>query len=813
MTTFLLDLRYGWRLLRRSPGFAVLAVFTLALGIGANSTIFSWIDSTVLNPIPGVAHASQYAELTIGSSRNLNPASYPDFTDLRNRLHSFSSLFGSEIWPMSLTASGKPERVWGALVTANYFNALGVRPILGRAFLPSEDTKPDGAPVIVISYRLWQTHFGGDPSILGRSIQIDRHPYEIVGVAPAVFQGIQTGLRVEMWIPAVMVDEAYGGSRDLLRSRDIQWIMVFGRLQPGVTLDQAQADANVAMQQIVAEFPDSHRGNYGITVHPLWRAPFGANFYLHTILTLLMGIAGVVLLLTCANVANLLLVRSVGRRREMAVRLAMGASRARLVRQLLAESFILAVSGGVVAMLFTMWSAGTLGDFVPPVAEVPLAVQVNANRTVWLVTLLVSVITGMIFGILPALRSSDLSPSTVLKEEAGSVTGAVRKARLSNILVVAQVGMSLLLLVCAGLFIRSFRVAQKFNPGFNPHDVLLSSFDLRGLGYNANSGTVFDQKLFDKLAAIPGKQSATLADWIPLGFGNSSVVVKPEGYVPQPHESMFVEEASVGPDYVKTMEIPLVAGRDFTRSDTPQGQLVAIVNQEFARRYWPGKNAVGKQIEVGGKPRVVVGLIQNIDTVHLGQKPTPFFCLPLFQDYSAGVSIHLRVGGDPLAFVLPVQQALHSIDADVPLFDLTTLDSRILLNTTTQRLGGIFVGGFGILALVLAAVGIYGVLSYVVRQRTHEIGIRMALGAGPRDVLGLVLGQGLRLAFAGMALGLGASLLLTRALSSQLFGITATDPLTFAGVALLLLGVAFTACYIPARRAMRVDPMVALRYE
>jgi predicted permease len=814
MNAFLQDLRYGLRVLRKSPGFTVIAVLTLALGIGANSTIFSWIDSTVLNPIPGVTHASQFAEVTVGgSARNFNPISYPDYGDLRDRNHAFLSLAGSDIWAMSLTASGKPERVWGAVVSANYFDALGVRPILGRGFLPSEDTKPGGAPVVVISYRLWQTHFGRDPSLIGRTIQIDRRPYEVVGVAPAVFQGFQTGLRVEMWVPAAMVGQVYGGSRNLLELRDAQWVMVFGRLKTGVTLKEAQADANVIMQQIVRTFPDSHKGDFSVTVYPLWRAPFGANFYLHTILSLLMAIAGVVLLLACANVANLFLVRSVGRRREMAIRLAMGASRRRLIRQLLTESLILALCGGAVAMVFTLWSAGTLGDFVPPVAEIPLSMATNANQTVLLVTLLISLITGVIFGILPALRASGLSPGTVLKEEAGSMTGAVRKARLSSILVVSQIAMSLLLLVCAGLFIRSFRMKQKFDPGFNPEHVLLCSYDLGGLGYDKNAGKTFDQQLFAKLQAIPGLESATLADWVPLGFASSGEEVKPEGYVPRPHESMVVGEASVGPNYLRTMQIPLIAGRDFTASDDDKGRPVAIVDEEFVRRYWPGQDALGKSVEERGTPYVVVGVAQNIDSEDLGQKPEPFVYFPLFQDYSPGATIYVRVGSDPLRFVSPVQQAIDSLDADVPLFDLTTLHSRILLNSTTERLGGVFVGGFGILALILAAVGIYGVLSYVARQRTHEIGIRMALGAEPSDVLELVLRQGLKLALLGLAIGLAASLVLTRALSSQLFGVTATDPPTYAGVAVLLLGVALVACYVPAHRAMRVDPIVALRYE
>ncbi|MFI5127453.1 MAG: ABC transporter permease [Candidatus Acidiferrales bacterium] len=815
MSTLLQDFRYGVRVLLKSPGFSIIAILTLALGIGANSTIFSWINSTVLDPIPGVKHASQYVEFATGSAGNDNPISYPDYLDLRDRSSSTSSFIGFQLFSMDITANAKPERAWGVLASADYFDALGIHAVLGRTFLPVEGTKPGGAPVVVISYRLWQTHFGGDRSIIGRVLEVNKHPYTIIGVTPPVFQGTQTGLRADMWMPLMMVQQFVGpGSQNILQNRGTSWINAVGHLKPGVTREQSQAEMNGLMQQIARQFPDSHKGNNTVTAYPLWRAPFGANYYLETILFLLMAISGVVLLLACANVANLLLVRSVARRREMAIRLSIGATRWRLVRQLLAESLILSLFGGGIAMLLTLWTAGTLSDFIPPVSEIPISMSIHADRTVLLATLVISVLTGVIFGILPALRSSSLQPVNVLKEESGSMSGGQRKARLSSTLVVAQIAMSLLLLVCAGLFIRSFRLAQQFNPGFNPHNVLLYSYDLAGVGYDKKSGTEFDRQLLAKLQAIPGVQSATLADWVPLGFGSQSSELQVEGYVPQPHESMAVEYADVAPDYLRTMQIPLVAGREFSMADTAESQLVAVVNQEFVKRYWPHGDAIGKRLHAGGKWFTVVGVAQNSDTDKIGQKPRGFFYLALFQDYDSGISIHVRVpGGDPLAFVPPVQEAVHSLDADLPLFDVTTLDSRIQLSTVTQRMGGVFVGGFGVLALVLAGIGIYGVLSYATRQRTHEIGIRMALGAEPRDVMKLVLRQGVMLALLGLGIGLAASLVLTRALSSQLFGVTATDPLTFAAVATVLLAVALLACYIPARRAMRTDPMVALRHE
>ncbi len=810
--TLLQDVRYAVRVLLKSPGFTIIAILTLALGIGANSTIFSWINSTVLNPIPGLKHASRYVAISAGGSRDQNPISYPDYAYLRDRNHTLSSFIASSPITASLTAHARPVRLWGVLVSANYFDALGVRPILGREFLPSEDTKPGGAPVVVISYHLWKGQFGGAPSIIGQSIEIDRHAFQVVGVAPREFVGTQTGLSYDLWVPIVMEGVFHTGG-DLLQDRGSDWIMSIGHLEPGVTANQAQADLNVLMQQEAKQFPTYHLGDYTIAASPLWRAPWGANFYLHFILFLLLAISGVVLLLACSNIANLLLVRSVARRREMAIRLSVGATRWRLVRQLLVESLILAISGGIIAMLFTLWTAGSLNDFIPPVAEIPLSMKVTADRTVLLVTFALSILTGVVFGILPALRSSSLQPVNVLKEEAGSASGGIHKMRLSSTLVVAQIAMSLLLLVCAGLFIRSVRAKEEFNPGFNPHNVLLDNYDLSGMGYDKTSGTQFDKQVFEKLQIISGVQSATIAGWIPLGFDQSVYSIQVQGYVPRQHESMNVEYADVGPNYLQTLQIPLIAGREFTTADISGSQHVTVVNQTLAKRYWPHREAIGGKLQAGGTWYTVVGVAQDSDYDEVGEKPQPFFYLPLFQDYDRHIAIYARTAGDPLAFAFSVQDAVHSLDADLPLFDLTTLESRIQLSSTTERMGGTFVGGFGILALVLAGIGIYGVLAYTTRQRTHEIGIRMALGAEPRDVLRLILRQGLTLAVLGLAIGLAASFVLTRALSSELFGISATDPLTFTAVALLLLAVALLACYIPARRAMRTDPMVALRYE
>jgi predicted permease len=507
-----------------------------------------------------------------------------------------------------------------------------------------------------------------------------------------------------------------------------------------------------------------------------------------------------------------MLVKSVSRRREIAIRLSIGASRSRLVRQLLVESLVLSLAGGVLAMFLTAWTTGTLAEFIPPTG-IPIGLNIPIDRAVFFVTFAISVLTGVIFGILPALRASDMSPVSVLKEEAGSASIGFHRARLSSALVVAQISLSLFLLVSAGLFIRSFRQAQRFNAGFNPDHVLLASYSLLPAGYSRARALEFHRQLLAKLEALPGVESVSLSSWVPLGYTNSSMPASPEGYVPQPHESMEIASATVGPNYLRTMQIPLVAGREFTVKDANTSQPVAVVNQKFAERYWPQQDPLGKRIFADGVWFTVVGVAHNANYNSLNEAPQPFLYLPTFQDYDSSPVIHARVSGNPLAYTAGVEKAIHSLDADLPVYDESTLKLRVQVASTGQRIAGTFVGAFGLLALVLAAVGVYGVIDYSTRQRSHEIGIRMALGAQQSDVFRLVLGQGLRIIIAGVCIGLVMSVVLTRFLRNILFGVGATDAVTFAAVAMLLSFVALLACYIPARRAMRVDPMVALRYE
>jgi len=806
------DLRFALRQLRKNPGFTALAVGTLALGIAANITIFSWINSTLLNPIPGIAHTGNMITIMRGE-RNEHPTppfSYLDYAELRDNARSFSGLLAYHHDYVTITGSGAPERIYGTLASSNYFETLGVRPVLGRSLLPTLATERTGAAEAVLGYDLWQKRYGGDPAIIGKTIQINLHPYTIVGIAPKGFQGCATGLRSDIWIPLGMDKQIWNSDRP--NERETLWLNVLGKLTPGVDHTQAENELNLLMQRLVARFPDQHRGPNMISSDPLWRSPFGANVYMYGTLPMLLALAAALLLLACANVANLLLVRSVGRRREMAIRLSMGASRWRVMRQMLVENLLVALAGGAVALMLTLWTAGTMSAFLPP-TTLPLTLNGHVDTSVFLATLLVSVFTAVVAGALPAVRASQLSPVSVLKDEALSTSGGLSKSRLTSSLVIAQIALSLLLLTCAGLFVRSLQNAQRSNVGFDPNHVFLTTFDLDPVGYSGATGVEFDRQLLARVKTLPGVQSATVADFSPLNFTIHSDFVQPEGYVPRPHESMEVDRGTVGPGYLETLKTPLIAGRDFSDQDNGKSIPAVIVNQALVDRYWPGQYAVGKRIQVAGQWSTVVGVAANGKYRRMTYENAPLVLQPLLQRYTSQVILHVRVAGDPLSFSTVIDQTIHDLNADLPVYSQTSLNESMQMGSVFERIAAAFAGSFGLLALLLAAVGIYGVVAYTTRQRTHEIGIRMALGAGQGDVFRSVLGQGVRLASIGLVAGLAVSFAFTRFLRGMLFGIGSVDWITFASVAATLFLVALAACYFPARRAASVDPMQALRTE
>ena len=806
----LTDLRYALRQLRKHPGFTAVAVGTLALGIAANMTIFSWINSTLLNPIPGVAHTSNMVTIMRGerSEHATPPFSYLDYAELRESSHAFSGLLAYHDDYMAITGSGRPERIYGTLASANYFEVLGVRPIIGRSLLSTLSAERAGAAEAVLGYDLWQNRYGGNPAIVGKTIQINLHPFTVVGVAPKGFQGCKSGLRSDIWIPLGMDKQVWGDIR--LDRRDSFWLNVLGKLAPGVDRGQANAELNVLMQRIVARFPNEHRGPNTISSDPLWRSPFGANAYLYSTLPMLLALAGALLLLACANVANLLLVRSVGLRREMAIRVSMGASRWSLVRQLFTENLLIALAGGSVALTFTFWTASTLSAFLPP-TTLPLTVNGHVDSTVFLATLFVSGFTAVVAGIVPAWRASNLSPMSVLKDEGLSGSGGLAKSRLTSSLVIAQIALSLLLLTCAGVFVRSLRNAQSSELGFDPNHVLLTTYDLDPMGYKATLGIEFDRQLLLRVKSLAGVQSATIADFSPLDFTIHSDFIQPEGYIPQPHESMEVDRGIVGPDYLATLRTPLIAGRDITSQDSAATMPVVVVNQALVDRYWPGQNVLGKRIQISGRWLTVVGVAANGKYRRITYPAAPLVLMPLSQRYTSQVVLHVRVNGDPRSLRSAVAKTIHGLNSDLPLYNQTTLKDSIQMGGVFERIAAALAGSFGILALVLAAVGIYGVVAYTTRQRTHEIGIRMALGARQADVFRSVLSQGAWLALLGLGVGLAVSFPFTRFLRGMLFEVVAIDLTTFASAAAVLFLVALAACYFPARRAASIDPMQALR--
>jgi len=813
METLWQDLKFGARMLLKQPGFTAVAVLTLALGIGANTAIFSWVQFFLLRGFPGVPNTSRTVIPAFQGRAGVTTSfSYPDYLDYRDRNSTLSGLIVSDMQPLSLSREGTSERVWGMLVSGNYFDALEVRPVCGRGFLPDEDKVPLAKPVAVISYGLWQRRFAGDPDIVGKSITLNNHSFTVVGVAPADFHGSFVGLQFDIWVP-MMMQEWIRPAKGVLTARGNHWLDGVARLKPGVSREQAQADLNVIAKQLEKEFPNTNAG-YSVVLFPLWRAPYGAVKVMSPVLMILSGLVAVVLLIACANVANLLLARASARRKEIAVRLSLGAGRGRLIRQLLTESVLLSLLGGVLGILIAFWSFDLLLAFLPTI-DVPVDLtDQSLSGNVLLFTTVLSLLTGLIFGLAPALGASRADVVTALKDESGTLGAGSSKSRLRNSLVVGQVALSLLLLICAGLLLRSLQNAESINPGFNPRNVLLATLDMYPSGYSPETGRQFYARVLERVAALPGVESVSLARRVPLGFGgSSSTSFEPEGYQPQKDEFIWAFYNNTSPGYFQTMQVPILKGRDFSERDADAAPRAVVINDALATRYWPGLDPIGKRIRLGGEWLTVIGVVGNFKVRGLNEEPWPALFLSLLQYYRPDTTLHVRTKGDPAAFTPDLRAAVQTLDSNLPLSSVRTLEDHTGAATFVNRLGGSMLGVFGGLALLLAAVGVYGVVSFGVSQRTREIGIRIALGASRRDIFRLVVGQGTRLALIGISAGLALALGVTHFLEKVLFNVSARDPLTIAGVMVLLAAAALLACYLPARRAAKVDPMVALRYE
>src|SRR5262245_11467810 len=805
------DLRYGWRQMLRRPGVTIVAVLTLGLGIGANVTMYSWLDGRLRHRLVGDDHPEPLVALNaVSRSRDDIGTSYPDFVDFRqHRPDSVDDLLAYTLAPMNWRTDGEAERVFGQLVSANYFDVLGVRAALGRTFVPEDDAAPDKSAVVVLSHAFWQRRFNRNPSVVGMPMTLNGRAFTIVGIAPEGFRGTEPYLNIDLFVP-MMMQAAVNGT-DRLAGRGNHWLEVLVRLKPGVALSRAEADLAVVARGIAAAYPK--QSFEAIKLGELWRGPGTGGAMVTTVMGVQLAVAGVVLLIACANVANLLLASAATRQRETAVRLTLGASRSRLVQQLLTENALLAAAGGMAGVVFAYWTKDLARLFVPP-APLPIEIRPTLNGGVLLFAGGVSVATAFIFGLMPALQGSTSSVVAALKESSAAVTPSRGRARLRKALVVAQVALSLVLLVSAGLFIRTLVNAQSVDPGFSARNGVLATIDLLPVGYDEARDRAFHQRLLARVREIPDVQAATLVQRMPLGFGsNSSFVVSIDGYTPAPNEEMLVYYNRVGAEHFRTLGIRLLAGREFTDRDAPESTAVGVINETMARRYFDGRDPIGGRIRVGTRTVEVVGVARDGKYNTVTERPRPFMYVPLQQWYRPDIVLVATTRGDPARAVPLLHQAVRELDANVPLFDVRTIAEHLEVSVFIQRMIASMLGAFGILALLLATVGLYGVIAAIAAQRTPEIGMRMALGASASDITTLILGQAFGMIGIGIALGLAAAFGATRLFASLLVGVSATDAVSFATTTALLLIVGLIATFVPARRAASISPLTALRNE
>jgi predicted permease len=813
MFSLIADLRFGFRMLAKRPGFSLAAVLTLALGIGASTVVYSWTQAVLFHPLGAAKNSDQLVVAeTVMPDGALHTSSYPDFVDYRAQQQVFTDMIGFELIGNIVRArdEAQGERTWGELVTGNYFDVLGVHAALGRTFAPEEDGAPGGHPVAIISDGLWRRRFGADPLIAGKTMDFDKHPFTIIGVAPPDFGGTIVGLAVEFWVP--MAEQSVVLPGESLTERHPTFVHMMGRLKAGVSVEQAQADLSTISAQIARAYPDSSR-NTGIHVGPLYAASYGAQSLLRPVLEFLMAAVLIVLLIGCVNIANLLLARALSREREIAIRGALGAGRRRLMQQLISESMLLAFVGGAAGLMAAAWGINLLSLFLPP-AHLPFGLEPAFNARVLGFAFLLSVAAGVICGIVPALEASKPGLFNALKEGGRNSSMSRGRRRFRTALVIAEVTLAVVMMIGAGLLARSFHNLLNASPGFDGENVRLFAFDLRSSGYGGWKAQEFIDQLVEKLRTAPGVESASAERWAPLWFnGRGWAPVTVEGYTPKPDEFMGIDFNVVGANYFTTMKIPMVSGRDFMERDRRGAPDAMIVNETMARRFWPGKDPVGHRVNFDGRWQTIVGVAKDIKYHSMQEQPESFLYMPLLQGGGTDANVLVRTRASTASMIPVVRERARLLDPSVAVLESDDVSQLTRVSIFAQRIAAALASVLGILGLLLAALGIYGVISYGVGQRTQEIGIRLALGAQRQDVLRLVLNQGMRPvivgAVAGIVLGFGAARLLTH----QLYGVKSDDPVTFAVVTAILCAVAILACWFPAQRATKVDPMVALRHE
>jgi len=810
---FLQDVSFSFRQMVKNPGFTIAAVLCIALGIGANTATFSFANSILMYDSPA-REPDRLARLFIhwASGLEYGSWSWPDYESFRDRSDVIEGLVAERPQPVHVSRDGDNSRLWAMVVSGNYFSELGIDLALGRGFNPEEYATRGTHAVIVLSHSLWQNRFGADPEILGSEITVNNHPFTIIGVTQEGFTGTNVGFAPEVWVTFMMNDvlQPDFNMLDARGSHGIQFVTA--RLKPGVTIEQADESFNALMTQLFEEFPDTNEGKrvdvYAesqANLHPMVRGGF-VGF-----IAVMFGVVGLILLLACANVAGLVLARSAARSREIGIRMSLGASRWRLVRQLLTESLMLALVAGAIGLLLGFWLVRLIATFEPP-TDLPIAFSINVDTRVLAFTFIATVLTGAVFGLAPTLQTSRQDLAATVKE--GALTGASKSSFMRRLLVVGKVALSLILLVGAALAIRSLQAVGDLDLGFEPDNLAIASVDLDMQGYDEAGGRQFQRELRERLAAHPGVTAVGMSDVIPLNFMSNSSGVLPEGYeVPEDSIVPIVDRAVVDADYFDAMGIPVLRGRAFTEADDADAPAVMIVNETFAERYWPGEEPVGKWVRTNGRDFEVIGIVKNGKYFSIGEDPKPHFYRSRYASYSGASFILVRSTGDPNALLEVIRREVGAMDETLPVANLQPMTTALGIAFFPARLAATVVSGFAVLALLLAAVGLYGVIAFTVSQGTRDIGIRMALGAQGSDVLALVVRQGMVLTVIGLAIGLAGGLALTRLMSVLLYGVTSTDIVSYLGASVLLAAVATLASFIPARRATRVDPLIALRAE
>jgi len=825
MQSFWQDLRYAARTLRNSPGFTIIAIITLGLGMAVNTTVFSVINGLILRPLP-VLHPEQIAVLAMQQTGTpgFQRFSYPDYQDIRQQANGFSDIFGYRATLVGLTVDGKGDHCVLSRVTSNYFSALGIRAAVGRLILPTEGQTPGADPILVLGYSFWKKRFGGDPSIVGRQVALNGHSVTVVGVAPKGFHGLYAVVDMDGYVPFSAAIGSKGVAEDSVQDawthREERTLTVLGRLKPGVSVKEAQPPLNVVAQRIAEQHPQTNK-EISIQAFPekLARPEPDADNTLPAVAAAFTVLAGLVLLVACFNIANVLLVRAAVRQREMGIRAALGAGRGRLLRQHLTESLLLAVLGGGAGVVLATWAAGFLSS-LPLGTDLPITFDFQPDFRVYLFALLAVLLTGVIVGIIPALRAARSDINAVLREGGRGSSEGPRRHLVRNGLVVAQLAGSMLLLVVAGLFVRSLGKAQQMFLGYNPDHILDLTVDPEQIGFNETQGREFYRQVDERIAALPGVVSVAQAFIVPMGVISADDPITVDGHPLDPgKQAPQVMFNPVTPNYFDTLRIPLQSGRKFTDADNEKAPLVAVVNEAMAEKFWPNENALGKRFSTKGPKgpfTEVIGVVQTGKYKNVIENPPePFFYVPITQNYVAYRTIHVRTSVPPESLQRQIEAQVRELAPDVPISQVQTMTQALqgVNGFFFFRFGAQLTGTMGLLGLILAVVGVYSVVSYAAAQRTHEIGIRMALGADPRDILKMVLRQSIVIVALGLGIGLAAAFAGTRAIANLIVGIKPTDPVTFVSVILVLSAIALVACWIPARRATRVSPLTALRYE